>query len=89
MSSDPLYARTTDTESDWARTFYSLGHWFSNNPANALQCPQGDFVNTTDVESLKGDQPINGSETFTYNFLACAFSLDPQPFQMLWGHIRR
>merc|ERR1719174_1000834 len=36
------------TESDWARTFYSLGHWFEENPEAALQCPSpGDFVNTT------------------------------------------
>lgn len=32
------------TESDWARTEYSLGHWFNENPQNALQCPNpGDF----------------------------------------------
>ena len=34
------------TESDWARTFYSLGHWFDANPDSALQCPKGHFVTT-------------------------------------------
>ena len=29
------------TESDWARTEYSLGHWFVDNPANALSCSDG------------------------------------------------
>eukprot|EP01051_Picozoa_sp_SAG22_P003844 SAG22_NODE_193_length_15643_cov_5.339424_6_plen_355_part_00 len=38
------------TESDWARTEYSLGHWFEANPSVALQCPEaGQFVSTNDT----------------------------------------
>ena len=29
------------TESDWARTEYSLGHWFVDNPGAALSCSPG------------------------------------------------
>eukprot|EP01048_Picozoa_sp_COSAG05_P000614 COSAG05_NODE_17_length_35518_cov_34.728084_29_plen_379_part_00 len=38
------------TESDWARTEYSLGHWFDAHPSAELQCPSpGDFVGTNDT----------------------------------------
>jgi hypothetical protein len=38
------------TESDWARTEYSLGHWFDANPNAELQCPSaGTFVGTNDT----------------------------------------
>ena len=38
------------TESDWARTEYSLGHWFDANPDAELQCPSaGTFVGTNDT----------------------------------------
>eukprot|EP00041_Stephanoeca_diplocostata_P030143 m.904777 g.904777 ORF g.904777 m.904777 type:complete len:438 (+) comp23695_c0_seq51:140-1453(+) len=63
------------TESDWARTWYSLGHWVDMHTTDALQCPEeGDFINTTDVEVLSGVPPINGSKSFTYNFKAYDFT---------------
>ncbi len=32
-STDPVYMYV---ESDWARTFYSLGHWFDDHPEAAF-----------------------------------------------------
>lgn len=62
-------------ESDWARTFYDLGHWVEAHPSSALQCPgSGDFVNTTDFERWKGGPLVNGSDSFEYHFRAYDFS---------------
>ena len=61
------------TESDWARTEYSLGHWFDANPDSALQCPnKGDFVGTNDsvCASGKGKQ----GDCFNYHYLAYDFN---------------
>ena len=50
------------TESDWARTEYSLGHWFDSNPIAELQCPgAGDFVGTNDTLCMPG--PDSDSDT--------------------------
>lgn len=61
------------TESDWARTFYSLGHWFTANPSAALQCPSpGKFVNTTDIEYNSSDKEHR--KEYTFNFVAYDFN---------------
>lgn len=62
-------------ESDWARTFYSLGHWIDAHPTAALRCPGSvAFVNTTDFERWKGQPLVNGSNSFEYHFHAYDFS---------------
>jgi hypothetical protein len=56
-------------EVDWARTFYSLGHWVKATPTAALRppaCPT--IVNCTDHE--KGD----GNESFTDVFYSYDFT---------------
>lgn len=54
-------------ESDWARTFYSLGHWVAANRDDvALQCPgDGEFVNTT---SHYDDDEGNSDAYFFYAY---------------------
>ena len=44
------------TESDWARTEWSLGHWFDAHPESELQCPApGDFIYTNDTLCMEGE----------------------------------
>ena len=54
------------TESDWARTEYSLGHWFEAHNESALQCEnernlEGKYVYTNDTLCDDG-APDGGSE---------------------------
>lgn len=56
-------------EVDWARTFYSLGHWVTATPSAALRPPAcRDVVNTTDHEEGGPNQ------TFSADFLSYDFS---------------
>jgi hypothetical protein len=55
------------TETDWARTYYSLGHTFDGQPELELHAAAGWRPNTTDVQRVSsGYGPINGSTQFSY-----------------------
>lgn len=55
-------------EVDWARTFYSLGHWVAVTPTAALRPPAcSDVVNTTDHETGGPGQALT-SEFYSYDF---------------------
>eukprot|EP01043_Picozoa_sp_COSAG02_P012218 COSAG02_NODE_469_length_21727_cov_64.506334_4_plen_261_part_00 len=55
------------TESDWARTEYSLGHWFREHNESALQCDSpgnldGKFVYTNDTLCNDWPPPLDGQQ---------------------------
>ena len=58
------------TESDWARTEYSLGHWFLEHNESALQCNSpanldGRFVYTNDTLCNDWPPPPDGTQSAT------------------------
>jgi hypothetical protein len=56
-------------EVDWARTFYSLGHWVKATPSAALRPPAcSDIVNTTDHEQGSGPNQTFSSQFYSYDF---------------------
>lgn len=53
-------------ESDWARSYYSLGHWVAANPKTAaLKTPGGVYVNTSGAEHGGPNQTV---DTFYYSY---------------------
>ena len=55
-------------ESDWARSYYSLGHWVAaNKPTAALRTPDGQYVNTSGPEHGGPNQTVD-TFYFSYNF---------------------
>lgn len=61
------------TETDWARTFYTIGHDFDAHPSWELHAADGWLINTTDVETVP--EPINGTTKFNYTFNAYDFGV--------------
>jgi hypothetical protein len=53
-------------ESDWARSYYSLGHWVAANANTAaLKRPDGTYVNTSGTEQGGPNQTV---DTFYYSY---------------------
>jgi hypothetical protein len=60
------------TESDWARTFYTLGHTFDAHPDWCLRHADGTFANTTDSETNPLNNQVFKSAFHAYDFTVAA-----------------
>jgi hypothetical protein len=61
------------TESDWARTSYSLGHWFVDNPSAQLNCSAGTNETLCDCADKKCEAA--GCKQYRRHYPAYDFSV--------------